>query len=183
MNRASKGLEAFVSYSAQNEPRFKVFDWAQSNPWQIDIPWSQLGNYLEVLPAIVHGQSYQVLSILNNTLELSSGQWRNEAWLWNKVTESWDLIYRFDYAATLAQQAGGWTGSWGPVVETFQSIYENTNPMGALGIQVIGKNSSGAWDSWGLLSAANSRVRTDNKGFREIFRDANYAFGVDSYSP
>jgi hypothetical protein len=139
-----------------------------------------LGGYLEQVPT--HGQSYQVLSVLNNTLELSPGQWRNEGWLWNRAAESWDLIYRYDYAGTLAEQTGAWVGSWGPVVETFQPVYENTNPMGALGTQVIGRDSSGAWGSWQLLSASNSFIRTDNKGFRVVFLDPNYAFVVDSWT-
>lgn len=37
MNRASRGIEAFVSYYAQQEPHFKVFDWARSDHWQLSV--------------------------------------------------------------------------------------------------------------------------------------------------
>jgi hypothetical protein len=178
MNRAGRGIEAFVSYYAQTAPRFKVFDWARNDHWQIDIPWSNLGSYLG--PASAHGHSYQVLGVWNTTSQLSAGRWRNEALLWNRAARRWDLIYRYDYSGTLAQQTGGWTGSWGPIVETFQDSYRNTNPMGALNTMLTSRNGSGNWGPWQLLSASNSYIRTDNKGFRPVFLDPNYAFVVNS---
>jgi hypothetical protein len=178
MNRAGRGLEAFVSYNAQTQPRFKVFDWARSDHWQIDTAWSSLGSYLGTTSA--HGQSHQILGVWSSTFELSPGQWRNEAWLLNRSAGRWDLIYRYDYPGTQAEQTGGWLGSWGPIVETFQDSYQNTNPMGALNTMLISRTSSGAWGSWQLLSAADSYIRTDNKGFSLVFLDPNYAFVVDS---
>jgi hypothetical protein len=178
MNRAGRGLEAFVSYNAQTTPRFKVFDWARTDQWQTDIPFGSLGSYLGTTSA--HGTSYQTLGVWNSTYQISSTQWRNEALLWNRAAGRWDLFYRYDYAGTLAQQTGGWTGSWGPIVETFQSSYLNTNRFGALNTMLISRNSSGAWGSWQFLSGANSYIRTDNVGFFVVFLDANYAFVVDS---
>ena len=178
MNRAGRGIEAFVSYNGQSQTRFKVFDWARTDQWQTDIPFGNLGNYLGTASA--HGASYQILGVQNITYQLSFGQWRNEAWLWNRVAGRWDLIYRYDYAGTLAQQTGGFTGSWGPIVETFQSPYVNTNRFGFLNTMLISRNSSGAWGSWQLLSSANSYIRTDNVGFFVVFLDPNYAFVVDS---
>lgn len=178
MNRAGLSVEAFVSYFAQTEPHFKVFDWARTDHWQTDIPFGNLGSYLGTTSA--HGTSYQTLGVWNSTYQISSSQWRNEALLWNRSAGRWDLFYRFDYAATLPQQTGGWIGSWGPIVETFQSPYVNTNRFGALRTMLISRNSSGAWGSWQLLSAANSFIRTDNVGFLQVFLDPNYAFVVDS---
>ncbi|MFK4223832.1 hypothetical protein [Streptomyces sp. NPDC019890] len=83
MNRAGKGVEAFVSYHAQEAPRFKVFDWARTDHWQIDCPWSALGSYLMTRTA--HGQNYQILGVWNSTWEIAPGQWRNQALLWNRV--------------------------------------------------------------------------------------------------
>lgn len=100
--------------------------------------------------------------------------------LWNRSANRWDLIYRYDYPATQADETTGWIGSWGPIVETFQSSYNGTSPMGALRTMLISRGSSGAWGSWQLLSAANSYVRTDNVGFYVVFVDANYALVVDS---
>jgi hypothetical protein len=178
MNRAGRGIEAFVSYYAQTEPRFKVFDWARTDQWQTDIPFGNLGSYLGTTSA--HGSSYRILGVQNITYQISSTQWRNEAWLWNRAAGRWDLIYRYDYAGTLAQQTGGFVGSWGPIVETFQSPYVNTNRFGFLNTMLVSRNSSGAWGSWQLLSAANSYIRTDNVGFFVVFLDPNYAFVVDS---
>ena len=178
MNRAGRGIEAFVSYYAQTQPHFKVFDWARTDQWQIDIPFGSLGSYLGTTSA--HGSSYQTLGVWNTTTQISSGQWRNEASLWNRAAGRWDLIYRYDYAGTQAEQTGGWIGSWGPIVETFQSPYVNTNRFGALNTMLIGRSSSGAWGTWQLLNAANSYIRTDNVGFYVVFLDSNYAFVVDS---
>ena len=70
MNRADKGLLTLVSYNAIR---------ARPDPWQRGIPWSDLGSYLETLH--YDNWCYQELAVLNTTLELSSGQWRNQAWL------------------------------------------------------------------------------------------------------
>ena len=92
----------------------------------------------------------------------------------------WDLVYQYDYAATDAQQKTGWVGSWAPIVETFQSLYVQTNPMGALDAQLISSDSNGVWGTWELLPSSDSYLRTDNVGFNLVFLDPNYAFIVSS---
>jgi hypothetical protein len=106
MNRAGRGIEAFVSYYAQTQPHFKVFDWARTDQWQTDIPFGSLGSYL-ISTTSAHGSSYQILGVWNTTTQISSGQWRNDALLYNRTAGRWDLFYRYDYAGTLAQQTGG----------------------------------------------------------------------------
>ncbi|MFK4225306.1 hypothetical protein [Streptomyces sp. NPDC019890] len=91
-----------------------------------------------------------------------------------------DLIYQYDYTASLSDQTGGWIGSWGPIVETFQTSYSNTNNFGALSTMLITRDSGGAWGSWQLLNSTQSYIRTDNVGFSQVFLDPNYAFAVDS---
>lgn len=178
MNRAGMGVEAFVSYHGQGDTRFKVFDWARTDHWQTDVPFGSLGNYLRNRSA--HGNSYQVLPVWNSTWRISETNWRNQALLYNHVRGGWDLLYQYDYAATDAQQKTASVGSWGPIVETFQPAYNNTNRMGALATQLISANDSGTWGSWAWLSAANSTVRIDNVGFHLVFLDPNYAFVVNS---
>lgn len=65
-------------------------------------------------------------------------------------------------------------------METFQSLYANTNPMGALGVQLTSLDNDGVWSSWTALSPSDSYVRTDNVGFNVVFLDPNYAFVVNS---
>lgn len=178
MNRAGRGIEAFISYYAQQQMRFKVFDWARTDHWQIDIPFSSLGNYLTNVSA--HGVTYQTVNVWNTTVQIASGTWRNEALLWNRALGRWDLIYRYDYPATLAQQNSGYTGTWGPIVETFQASHTGTQPVGFLGTQLQARNSSGVWGSWGLLGSSQSYIRNDNQGFSVRFLDPNYAFVVKS---
>jgi hypothetical protein len=177
-NRSGLGVEAFVSYDGQDTPHFRVFDWAQSDPWQTDVPLTALDNYLTTIYA--HGNLYQVLPVWNGTWAIGAGTYRNQALLYNNIRAGWDLVYQYDYAATDQQQKTGWIGSWAPIVETFQPLYTNTNQMGALGTQLISSDDSGLWGSWAQLSASNSYVRTDEVGFQLVFLDPNYAFVVDS---
>jgi hypothetical protein len=177
-NRSGLGVEAFVSYDAQDTPHFRVFDWARTDSWQTDIPFASLDNYLTT--ATAHGASYPVLPVWNGTWSIDAGTYRNQALLYNNVRQGWDLVYQYDYAATDAQQKTGWVGSWAPIVETFQSPYVGTNPMGALGAQLVGSDDNGLWGSWAPLAASDSYVRTDNVGFNLVFLDPNYAFVVSS---
>ena len=131
-NRSGKGVEAFISYNGQGQTFFKVFDSAQypSAPWQTNVPFANLGNYVRTESA--HGHPYQVIPLMNVTVQ-SSSDWLTRVWLWNHVSRGdRDLIYQFDYSATLVDQQSVWVGSWGPIVETFQSPYMGTNAMGTL---------------------------------------------------
>ena len=121
-----------------------------------------------------------MLPVWNGTWAIDAETYRNQALLYNNVRQGWDLVYQYDYAATDSQQKTGWIGSWAPIVETFQSLYVNTNGMGALGAYLISSDNNGLWGTWELLSPANSYVRTDNMGFQLVFLDPNYAFVVDS---
>jgi hypothetical protein len=177
-NRSALGVEAFVSYNGQSDTHFRVFDWARSDHWQTDCPFSALGNYIRTDSA--HGNNYQVLPVWNSTWMIGANRWRNQALLYNHVRGGWDLMYQYDYTATESAQKTGWIGSWGPIVETFQPSYNHTNPMGALATYLIGANNSGVWGAWALLSASNSTIRDDHVGFHLLFLDPNYAFAVNS---
>jgi hypothetical protein len=177
-NRSGLGVEAFVSYDGQDTPHFRVFDWARTDSWQTDIPFTALENYLTTVSA--HGVLYPVLPVWNSTWAIGANQYRNQALLYNHARGGWDLVYQYDYTATDAQQKTGWIGSWGPIIETFQPLYFQTNPMGALSAQLIGSDNKGVWGNWAPLSPPNSNVRTDNVGLNLVFIDPNYAFVVNS---
>lgn len=177
-NRAQKGVEAFVSYNGQNDTRFKVFDWARPDQWQTDIRLSDLGAYLR--GTVAHGWGLQTLLVWNQSFEIGPGRWRNEVLLHNRAAGRWDLVYRFDYNSTPAEQASGWVGSWGPIVETFQNSYTGTRWLGFLNTMLIGRDAGGNWGQWQLLSAADSTVRNDGHGFSPLFLDPNYSFVVRS---
>ena len=178
-NRSALGVEALVAYDAQNQPTFEVFDWARypASPWQTNIPFANLAGYFRSESA--HGHPYSTLMLTNVTIQVAAGKWMNQVWLWNQGATRWDLVYQYSYPATLTQQTTGWVGSWGPIVETFQNSYSGTTPMGALGAQIISR-SAGAWGAWTNLSATDSYIRTDNKGFHLVFLDPNYNWAVNS---
>lgn len=183
MNRAAKGLEAFVSYQAQTDFHFKVFDWSRAvppqDPWVLDIPFANLGAYLTTTAA--HGASYPTMGVLNSTVEISATKWRNEAWLWNLTAGRWDLMYGSEYTANHAAQLDMSNGYWGPIVETFQPAYMNTNRLGFLNTGLTARGPDGTWAPWTLLQPEPySYIRTDNVGWRPLFLDKNYAFVVYS---
>ncbi len=155
-NRSGKGVEAFIAYNGQNQTFFKIFDWARypAAPWQTNVPFANLASYVRTESA--HGHPYQVLPLLNMTYQSAADHWYNQVWLLNYTASRWDLVYQFDYAATLAEQQGVWVGSWGPIVETFQNPYQGTNPMGALATQLVSRNSGNQWGAWHLLGPSDS---------------------------
>lgn len=178
MNRAAMGVEAFVSYDGKGNNHFRVYDWARTSQWQTDIPLSKLTDYIKTDSA--HGHPYQVLSVWNTTSQISATTWRNQAHLYNHVRLGWDLFYQYDYPATDAQQKTAFVGSWTAIVETFQPLYSQTNPMGAIGVQVVSADNAGNWGKWAFLAATDASIRTDNVGFLPVFLDPNYAFVVSS---
>jgi hypothetical protein len=127
-NRAAKGVEAFASYFAQENPIFKVFDWAkpEDQHWALAIPYAQLGKYLIALN--LTGQTFQALYVINITRLLGGTRWANEVLLHNQETGRRDLVYSYDY--TLASNDQQHWGGWAPIVETFQDDYGTTNPVG-----------------------------------------------------
>ncbi len=177
-NRTAKGVEAFISYNAQKEAHFKVFDWARDDHWQIDIPFSKLSDYLTTKN--IHGKNYQVITIQNTTQTYDGKNWQNWVWLTNYKTKKFDVVYNYTYDSTEAIQKKGWVGSWGPIVETFQDKYSKTKTLGASLTYILTRDKKYKWDDWKLLSKTNSYIRNDKKGFELIFLDPNYSYAVSS---
>lgn len=181
-NRAAKGVEAFISYYAQENPYFKVYDWArsESDRWQVALSYSDLSDYL--LTKTIGGVSRQCVSVQNKTVQVSSTQWANYVWLYNSETETYDQIYTYTYTATLSDQRDSHYGSWGPIVETFQDTYEsNTNIIGFYHTHLKSKTtvySNSTMGDWELLTSDVSTIRNDDLGFSVVFSDPNYTFGV-----
>lgn len=187
-NRASKGVEALIYYSPQEEMRFRIFDPARiinndhDTGWQtnINIPYNDLGDYLRTKTA--HGNSYQVLRIQNQTSETQNGNWSNIVWLYNCRNDTYDKIYSFEYSCSKIEQKEydpsgyGW---WGPIVEVFQKSCKNTNPLGFLQTHLSACDNSGQWSDWETLLPTQSYSATEkNIGFQEIFVEQNHSFAV-----
>jgi hypothetical protein len=178
MNRSAKGVEAFVSYNGQNKTAFRVFDWARADNWQTNISFADLGSYLRSVSS--HGNPYQVLTVANATIQDGANTWVNQVWLWNATARRWDLIYQYNYSATLADQHTGWIGFWGPIIETFQDSYLGTNHLGSIVTRLISRDASNNWGDWFLLGGADSTIRVDNKGFCLVFNDQNHTWAAYS---
>ncbi len=176
-NRTAKGVEALVAYDSQDEFRFTVFDWARPDRWQVDRPCSTLGNYLRSLE--IGGAAHQVLHVLNSTYGSNDSGWTNEAYLVNNRSGQVDLIYSFGYRSTVDEQKTGWVGSWGPIVETFQERYQDTNRLGFASASVASYTASAHWD-WEALRPSTSYLREDGVGFSIVFFRPNHTMIVES---
>ena len=184
-NRSSKGVEAFVLYYKQNQLSFRVFDWAKPDDqhWQTNLPFTALGDYIFELDD--GGTAYQCLFAANLTYQTDLSQWTNAVFLLNRRQARFDLIYLYSYACTTSEQKTGWVGSWAPIVETFQDQCRNTNNLGFLHTSLTSRFSAiGAWSpsGWQDLSASQSSLRNDNKGFEIVRMEPNHTFIVKGRS-
>lgn len=134
-NRSNLGVEAFISYYAQTDFHFKVFDWARypGNPWQTDLAYGSLGEYVTSLQND-DGTWRQELFAVNETFSPSYNNWTNRVWLENKRLDTMDLVYQYSYTTTNPNQntfeSGDYFGSWGPIFETFQDHDGSNTPVG-----------------------------------------------------
>lgn len=170
-NRASKGVEAFVSYFGQEEFRFKVYDWARRHhEWQIDLGRPDLAAYLTTVT--LGGTVHDALQIFNDTYEIETNRWRNEVFVVNQALRTRDLVYHFDYVALADAQRGGAIGIWGPIVETFQDRYSGTNPVG-FHMASLANFSGARWSDHMELTPEQTTIRDDKKGFRTTMIQPN----------
>ncbi|MGA2497198.1 MAG: hypothetical protein ABSH20_05625 [Tepidisphaeraceae bacterium] len=179
-NRSAQGVEALVSYNGQNQTYFKIYDWARStnDHWQTNVSFGDLDPKYFIPKQPAHGKTYRVLPIQNVTYCVSGSTWRNRVYLFDQTAGQPNLVYEYDYTASLATQQNAWPGSWGPIVETFQPSYSGTKTFGSLNTKLMGRN--GGWTPWHLLLQTDSYLRQDNKGFDEVFMDQNHSWGVNS---
>jgi hypothetical protein len=176
MNRAAKGIEAFILYYGQNFLSFRVFDWARSDHWQVNLPYENVRKYL--CNKSFHGANYQVMGIQNQTYCVSGNRWRNDAWAL-VLNVGYDLIYSYEYTASEADQKDAYYGSWGPIVETFQDSYSGISPLGFYNTYLQARDSANQWTNFALLTDSQSYIRNDRQGFKCKFLDPNYTFGVE----
>ena len=179
MNRATDGVEAFISYYGQEDFHFKVFDWARDDQshWQVDLPYDALAPY--VAQVSIEGTEQSCVYVMNYTYEVESGTWANEAYLQNFDTGNADLIYRYSYVSTAGAQRSGAEGWWGPIVETFQASYTGTRPLG-FAYTNVASQQNGVWGAWEHTTPENSWIREDGTGFKEIVFSPNFTMIVDS---
>jgi len=187
-NRASYGLEAYVSYPLPSSVAdFNIYDWslAQTNlqhGFLRSYPFSMLGQYLSSLST--NGQIYQTLFVHNVTFETGNNQWMNAAYLFNGVTLTWDCFYSSVYTATLAQQQSfNLAGFWGPIVETHEAsgfVFKGVSTVGFFQTQVSTTDGAGTPVTLTLLDPSNSFFDGANFGFQQVFLNPNYDWAADA---
>jgi len=178
-NRSNLGVEAFISYYAQSDFHFRVFDWARpADPWQTDIPYNQLGEYIHDVQN-PDGVWRQLLRVINVTQQHTLNNWTNKVYLYNRFREVWDLVYLYAYTTNNPSQntfqPGDFYGSWGPIFETFQNHDGSNKPIGFD-------------DSWiyqdgdiSQLAPENSWIEIDDPSlYPPIFLVPNSAWAVGS---
>ena len=179
-NRTAKGVEALIWYNGNTNPEFWIYDWARTSPsFVFGLSGSQLSKYLST--KTISGASRQYIAIQNETSVLSGNTWINIVWLVNHLTQSWDYVYSYTYTATTSSQKDPYDGSWGPIIETFQNSYSNTNVLGFHTTYLNAANAYNSWTTFDLLRNNQSYMRNDNVGFQQVFLDPNHTFGARAY--
>ncbi|HEX2937703.1 MAG TPA: hypothetical protein VHO66_02180 [Ruminiclostridium sp.] len=176
-DRASSGTEALISYYGQNNMEFKVYDWARpdGDQWRISMPIDTLTPYLRT--GTIHNVNYQYISVEMCTEFVSGDTWENIVWLKNS-NGTFDLIYNYYYTSSLESEQRSVT--WGPIVETFQDSYSNTNTVGFNNIRLCQADSKGTWSGWSYLSDSEAGAYDLAQGFKFVFSDPDYAYAVKS---
>ena len=183
MNRASKGCEALIRYNAQEQARFKVFDWSldhlpSKSRWTFDRPLSELSQYIKA--TIIAGQATATLPIRNLTFCSGGYSWTNQVLLLNQVSSSWDVVHHSVYSSTPAILQSSEIGTWSPILETFQNPYAGTEAFGSWNTQLRSCSSGGVWSAWAPLSAQQSGFWAEGLGFYPVVRQPNYSWAVKS---
>ena len=175
-NRTTKGVEAFISYYGQEKCMFKVFDWARTEQWQLVIEYEELKKYFVIVPVL--GANYQALHVMNLTYESSTGQWINDVCLKDPQSGELVVVYRYEYACSAEEQKNPavYTGSWGPIIETFQKRHNQLNPVGFINTYVAGRDRNGNWEHWKRLDADISSMRDDGVGLSLLHLEPNHSF-------
>lgn len=172
-NRAARGPEAVAVYHGQDELVFAVFDWARPQGWQIALPSSLLDEYLHEIG--LNEATHRALRVLTFTEEAGGARWKNEVYLHHPTLQTFDLVYAFEYEASLPGQQAGWEGSWGPIIETFQNRYQGIEELGFLDFSVASRRGT-EWEPWEVLAPADTYVAQDDTGFRITYPEPNHTF-------
>ena len=181
-NRSSRGVEALIAYDPGQGPSFRIYDWSipagpadPSDPkWVFNLTGAALDPFISRLT--IGGATIRYLPIWNSTVETGPGSWTNSVALLRGNT--WVPQYSRTYQATLANQHGK-VGDWGPIVETFQSAFAGTAPLGAINVRLRGNDGRG-WRNWSNLGPNDSYFRDDHVGFAQSYVEANYDWLVTS---
>jgi hypothetical protein len=163
-NRSEKGVEAYISYYAEDDFLFRVFDWSyadtDTSPWQKDMTYDDLSEYLSSVES-ADGAYRQELHLVNCTLGAGTN-WTNEVWLRNVVRDGFDQVYQRSYTLASADEnlyspgdSGGW---WGPIFETFQDHDGTNKAIGTGNVWVYQDNTT-----WHRLDSTNSTLRIDDE--------------------
>ena len=181
-NRSNLGVEALISYNAQSDARFRVFDWARpsADRWQVNLTYSDLSDYLGNAESD-DGVWRQELLLFNHTYKTSTNNWVNAVLLQNRVTDHLDVIYMYSYTTSVetdnTYQPGEHYGSWGPIFETFQDHDGSNKPIGSHNFYL---RQDGGYNSF---TTTNTYVRIDDADLDPpIFLTPNTGWAVGSTS-
>jgi len=171
-NGTAKGVEALVHYKGQNEPVFRIYDWAKPDVerWSMEIPCRSIPENFMILP--LNNFNHSFCRVNNETRMVSPGVWENKVYLLNFQGNNWDLIYVYQYLSTLEDQRDDFYGSWGPIIETFQETFTEVNPLGFYNARLYNNKIDD------FLKPSNSTTRDDMNGLDIRYRVSNHTFYV-----
>ncbi len=174
-NTCSKGCEAYLSYYAQHEPTFLIYDWSISGEdrWVKEIQYTDLSNY--IFRSKVNQKTLDFIRVLNYSTLVSGRTWENKVCLFNRLDTAWNIIHQRTYDVTDVRELKvADLGFWGPIIETRQKNFGRLNPVGfadaMLYNDIITENAR--------LTNSNTFIRTDKivTGINLLFLDPNHTF-------
>lgn len=163
-NASAKGVEALICFTGQSSPSLKIFDWSLpfEDKWVFSAGCNAIPQNIDVMN--LGGMNFSFCRVVNETRMISATEWCNSVYLQNFPNNQWDLIYRNNYNATLANQKDSHFGSWGPIVETFQTDLGDLNPMGFANSLLYNDRNKP------LLTSVNSIVKDDADDVNPIYK-------------
>ncbi len=172
-NMAAPGAEGLVSYYADGEAVFCVFesDLTLVRSW----PWSNQLFQDHLITKTINAKSYSTLYIANKTSG-ANNKWKNEVFLYDAAHGTFDLVWdsSYDFDPSTAESL-----CWAPIIETPRGgEFGTTNMVGyADATLVVGLNGS---TKTVLLDTNNSDfVGTPARQFDKEFLLDNYTLLAD----
>jgi hypothetical protein len=171
-NQASHGPEALVSYRRNGEAVFRVWDWstaptANRSRFVVAIPFSSWGPYKTVVQ--INGQAHTTLYIANQTSRIEGTSWRNEVFLFNEQTQTFDTVWKHDFTWDPDSNPATKFFGWGPIIEPFAPFdFGTTQKVGFANAALVADGVSQQ------LTPSNSTIVQRRLGFEVAHLQPNH---------
>lgn len=188
-NRTEKTLEILVHYDGTSFPVFRIFDWSCMPGYpcgtkvEPNFVYSRTLNTMSCYFTMVDddgGHPHNFIHYANTSFKKDSANpplWRNEAWLWNYCSDSWNLIYSHNFRVNQRDcNSTGVCAWWGPILETTMETQSQIKELGFL-------NSALYHDGvWSGLAPNHTSWTAPTPQWLFLHRQINRSYGVGNFT-